>query len=305
MPEICDILISGQKNKLIIGFPNKPDCVIELDRTNNTSYKLIKQLNGSTFNLESGISPIPWFMVHSQLAEKQGLIVYAYGSYGTSVRKTQQRLFIPWINKGYAVASLCVRGGGDNGDDWWNQSRTAKHRFVGIKDLIDGVHYLQKKYNFTRKNTILYGRSAGGFLVTRGSHFLMNSVGAVYACKPYTDILRKATNRFDIDSILETEEFSFTTTDPAIFKEIFDYSPYENIPNIHTKNNKGPGLLLTGGLNDSQVEAYMPIKYAKKSRQSNWRAICRIQENEGHYTIPEHEKYEATDAAIIEMMLRQ
>jgi protease II len=50
------------------------------------------------------------------------------------------------------VVSLCVRGGGENGDKWWDASRTAKRRHVGVSDFVKGVEFIQSKFGFNNTN---------------------------------------------------------------------------------------------------------------------------------------------------------
>lgn len=300
-PQVCEIKLIETTDFITVGYPNAPDKVYKLDGKKLT---LIKSYKGPIFNIESGKSDrqVPWYAVSNEKKEisKKGLVVYGYGSYGLSLRKNQQRLWIPWINKGYTVAFLGIRGGRENGDNWWDMSRTSERRINGLEDFVNGTRYLQKKLSYTAKNTIIFGRSAGGFLVTAVSKYLLNDIAVIYGAKPYTDYLRTASDKKAPQTVQETDEFGLVDN-PLDFYEVSKISPQENI----VKNPKhNPAILLTGGIKDSEVSCYMPVKYIKALKEANWKNTYVRVDNEGHFTARENEHREATDAALIESLLQ-
>ena len=279
----------------VIGYPNKPDIVIDEKKT------LIYRGEGPHYNIESGEEPVPWFLVSPNKEKPKGLVIIGYGSYGMFVKKTQVRLWQPWLARGYLVATLCVRGGGEVGDDWWEAGRGPSNLHNRIDDFVAGTLYLQKRFGFDKSNTIIYGRSAGGFLVTAASYRLMDKIAAVYAAKPYTDLLRTTTNAKAGQTLQETDEFGYVEHDPIGFKYNFEISPYETAP-IQPQIN--PGVLVTAGTLDSEVPYFQPVRYAKRLNDIGWKnAFCRIAHDEGHFTQQTAESSEATDAAILESFL--
>ena len=294
---VCDIKFSITDDKIIFGYPNKPDIIKYIDSNN----KLIisKEINGHVYTTQHGKEPVPWFSIQSS-SKPKAVIICGYGSYGMSMKKTQQRIWLPWLKQNFMIVNLCVRGGGENGDAWWDASRTAKRRQVGIDDFINGVNYIQKRFGFTNKNTAIYGRSAGGFLVNAASFKLLDKITVVYAAKPYTDVLRTTSNLIEPQTEAETEEFGLSYNNPVDFAEIIKISPYENI--IETDIN--PVIILTGGTNDTEVGPYMPLKYARRLRDFGWKNVfCRIAKGEGHFTDKDKEIGEALDAALCEYFM--
>jgi len=293
-PIVSDITQLSQTIDLLFGYPNKPDNVVSI----KNGLKIINNIPGPMYKLESGSDPIPWFAVIPNKTPK-GIVICGYGSYGMCMRKSQQNIWIPWLQQGYMIASVCVHGGSENGQAWWDASRTPKRRWVGVKDFIDGTHYLQKKFGFTASNTMIYGRSAGGFLVTAVANNIPDDIGVVYAAKPYTDVLRTVTNIKMSQVIQEIDEFGYVANDPTAFLEVAKISPYENVPE---KPQKNPAVLLTGGINDPEVMLYMPLKFVKRLHDAGWKnAVIRIT-NEGHFTADNHS--EAHDAALCEYFLQ-
>lgn len=299
-PSTCDLKYISELDSILVGTPNAPDELYKLNKANDLI--LEKAYKGPKFDLASGNTDtgVPWFSVSDDKQSQKGLVVYGYGSYGMSLRKGQQRLWIPWLEMGYTVAFLAIRGGRDNGDIWWDQSRTSGRRINGLMDFVNGTRYLQQTLGFNKRNTIIFGRSAGGFLVTAVSKLLINDIAVIYAAKAYTDYLCTASNLKARQTVQEGDEFGLATN-PVDFLNILKISPQENI----VKNPKrNPAILLTGGLHDSEVPVYMPLKYIKALHDSNWKnAYMRIS-NEGHFTKLSLEFREAEDAALIESMIK-
>ena len=295
---VCEFQFTIAGSKCIVRYPNKPDTVWSLIFDDLT---LKKTMKGNTYLLRKGTSPLPWFSVQSTSTPK-AVVICGYGSYGSPLKKRQQRLWIPWLNQNYMIVNICVRGGGENGDEWWDASRTAMRRFVGVNDFVRGVNFIQSKFGFNNKNTIIYGRSAGGFLVNAASFLLLDKITIVYSAKPYTDLLRTTTNPNELQTIQEKEEFGLSHNNPLFFYLISKISPYENIRKV----KKNPVILLTGGLNDNQVGPYMPLKYAKRLREHDWKNVfCRMVTDEGHFTSRAGEMGEALDAALCDSFISE
>ena len=300
--QVCELKFSEYSEDIIMGVPNGPDRVINLNKFFVPI--LAKELTGPQFGLESGASPLPWFAVIPKEKPK-GIVICGYGSYGMSMRKHQQRIWIPWLLRGFIIANVCVRGGGENGDYWWDSSRTAQKRHYGIRDFVVGVNLLQSRYNMYEKNTIIYGRSAGGFLVTAAMYELMDKVAIVYAAKPYTDVLRTTTDPKARQAVQESEEFGLVKNSNNVtdFIALAKVSPYENVP---ANPIVSPVVILTGGTNDSEVPASMPLRFAKRLQQNGWKNVyCRIQAGEGHFTDRDKEYAEANDGALCESIIKQ
>uniref|UniRef100_A0A6C0DR63 Peptidase S9 prolyl oligopeptidase catalytic domain-containing protein n=1 Tax=viral metagenome TaxID=1070528 RepID=A0A6C0DR63_9ZZZZ len=291
---VGEISIIESIDGFLIGYPNKPDIVI------SESKDLLFRGEGPRYAIESGSEPVPWFLVHPG-RKPRGLVVVGYGSYGMHTKKSQVRLWQPWLVRGYAIATLCVRGGGEVGDDWWEGGRTPYNLRNRVTDFVEGTLALQKRFSFDKSNTIIYGRSAGGFLVTAAAYYLMEKIAAVYAAKPYTDLLRTTANGHAGQTLQESDEFGYVEHDPVGFKYNFEISPYENAP---LKPKVNPAVLLTTGTNDAEVPHFQPVRYAKRLNDLGWKnVLCRVAEDEGHFTKLKGESGEALDAAILDSFL--
>ena len=84
---------------------------------------------------------------------------------------------------------------------------------------------------------------------------------AMIAAVPFVDV---ATTMLDESLPLTTGEYEEwgNPNDPEYFDYMLSYSPYDNI-----SAQSYPHLLVTGGLNDSQVLFHEPTKYVAKLRR--------------------------------------
>ena len=72
-------------------------------------------------------------------------------------------LLLPLLDRGFLVADVYVRGGGELGHEWHEAGR-AINKIRGLEDLADGINALQKNEFGDPKKFVLGGRSAGGTL---------------------------------------------------------------------------------------------------------------------------------------------
>jgi protease II len=295
-PIVGDISFCKYSDDIIVGVPHAPDRILRLN--SHHIPVVMKEVAGPRYSIVCDESPLPWFAV-IPTQKPIGIVICGYGSYGMSMRRTQQRQWMPWLKQKYMIATVCVRGGRENGDAWWNASRGPQRRKYGLRDFIVGVKHIQARFGFDKTNTVIYGRSAGGFLVTAATEILLQNIAVVLAEKPYTDVLRTVTNGHVLQTIQETDEFGYITDSAADFQAIMEISPYENITTNPTRN---PAVILTAGVNDPAVPAAMPIRYATKAQALGWRnVVCRI-ESEGHFE--KDSSGQAQDAALCDYYVK-
>ena len=105
------------------------------------------------------------------------------------------------------------------------------------------------------------GGSAGGLLIGGVANSRPDLFHAMIAAVPFVDV---ATTMLDESLPLTTGEYEEwgNPNDPEYFDYMLSYSPYDNI-----SAQSYPHLLVTGGLNDSQVLFHEPTKYVAKLRR--------------------------------------
>jgi hypothetical protein len=74
--EVCDMKFSAAANKLIVGFPNKPDEVWLLNVNNEIVVE--NTIKGKTYEINNGKTPVPWFSIQSSDKPK-AVVICGYG----------------------------------------------------------------------------------------------------------------------------------------------------------------------------------------------------------------------------------
>ncbi|WP_029409000.1 prolyl oligopeptidase family serine peptidase, partial [Treponema pedis] len=107
----------------------------------------------------------------------------------------------------------------------------------------------------------IMGGSAGGLLMGAVTNMRPDLFHTVVAQVPFVDVV---TTMLDDTLPLTTGEYEEwgNPNEEEYYKYMLSYSPYDN---IEAKNY--PNILVTGGINDSQVLFHEPAKYTAKLRE--------------------------------------
>lgn len=152
-------------------------------------------------------------------------ILYVYGGFGVNNEPFFEADRLIWLEHFHGmVAFTHIRGGGELGNGWYEQSRML-NRSVGISDLIAGAEFLQSKGWTDRKHMSLEGGSNGGFMTAATVNKRPDLFGCVFSKVPVTDMLRF--HHFTIGNSW-VSEYGFSE-DPAQIDTILTYSPLHNI----------------------------------------------------------------------------
>ena len=243
--------------------------------------------------------PLPAFVVHPITTIIKGLLITTYGAYGipTHVGALISR-WRPLLLEGWLIASVMVPGSGDH-DVTWKESGQRQNRLDSIDMFRDSILSLQEEYGIEPFRTALYGRSAGGLLVTSVTIKNPNLVGAIYVESPYVDVLRTITNPSLPLTTLETSEFG-SLENPLNILITARWSPMEHIP-----ENGIPGLFVVArtDLNDLEVYPYEVLKFIHRVRGQGkgYEKLVFIHDGLGHFTTTT--KSRAEDLALLNKWL--
>lgn len=211
----------------------------------------------------------------------QGLIVIGYGAYGLPTHLTTER-WLPLLRRGYTLCYALVRGGGDH-DDAWAEAARRDHKVKSVEDFEAVIQSAQTKTGVKPENTVIYGRSAGGYLV--GATLSRNATGnlfsSLYTEVPYLDVLSTASNRRLPLTQLEYEEFGDPLHKAKDAAALLRLSPVNTIP-----ESGAPAIfvLCRIGLNDKEVFAYESVKWITRLRENEGKPkLLAINEGEGHF----------------------
>jgi len=260
---------------------------------------LISNPNPHPFPCSYYEHPLPAFVVHPDpniFQNPKGLMITTYGAYGrpTHVGTLIQK-WKPLLERGWVLSSVMIPGSGDD-DMKWLKSGQRKNRLNAIEEFHDSIQALQEELGFSKNTTALYGRSAGGLIVSSVAIRYPDLVGALYVESPYVDILRTITNPELPLTTLETSEFG-SLEDPVNILTTAEWSPMEHIPEEGI-----PELFVIArtDLNDLEVFPYEVVKFIHRIRGSGKKAekLLFIHEGLGHFTTSEKSRGE--DFAILD-----
>jgi oligopeptidase B len=205
---------------------------------------------------------VPVSIVYRKGLVKDGkapCLLYGYGSYGASMDAGFNSELISLLDRGFVFAIAHIRGGQEMGRAWYEDGKLLKKKNT-FTDFIDCAEYLVAQ-KFTNPGLLFAnGGSAGGLLMGAIYNMRPDLFKGVVAGVPFVDVV---TTMLDKTIPLTTGEFD-EWGNPEI-KEYYDYmlsySPYDRV-----EAKKYPALLVTTGLQDSQVQYFEPGKWVAKLR---------------------------------------
>jgi len=205
---------------------------------------------------------VPVSLVYRKGFKKDGtapLYQYAYGSYGASNDPEFDRTIVSLLDRGFVYAIAHVRGGQELGRAWYDDGRLLKKKNT-FTDFIDVTDFLVREKYAAPDKVFASGASAGGLLMAAVANMAPEKYRAIAANVPFVDAV---TDMLDESIPLVSNEFDEWGNPKQ--KEYYDYmlsySPYDNV-----RAQKYPAMLVTTGLNDSQVQYFEPAKWVAKLR---------------------------------------
>ncbi len=205
---------------------------------------------------------VPVSLVYRKGFEPDGtspLLLYAYGSYGASMDASFRSSRLSLLDRGFVFAIAHIRGGQEMGRQWYDDGKLLKKKNT-FTDFIDCGRYLVDKKYTSRDRLFAAGGSAGGLLMGAIVNMEPDLWRGVEAAVPFVDVV---TTMLDDSIPLTTGEYD-EWGNPNV-KEYYDYmlsySPYDQV-----SAQAYPAMLVTAGLNDSQVQYFEPAKWVAKLR---------------------------------------
>lgn len=205
---------------------------------------------------------IPISIVYKKGFKKDGnspVLLYAYGSYGSSMDASFSSTRLSLLNRGFAFAIAHIRGGQEMGRQWYEDGKMMKKKNT-FTDFIDAGEYLVKEKYTSPKHLYAQGGSAGGLLMGAVANMSPNLWNGMISQVPFVDVINTMLDESIPLTTNEYDEWGNPNNKEAYFY-MKSYSPYEN---IEKKNY--PNLLVTTGLHDSQVQYFEPAKWVSKLR---------------------------------------
>ncbi|MDA7704179.1 S9 family peptidase [Candidatus Pelagibacter sp.] len=207
------------------------------------------------------------------------LLLYGYGSYGSSMNPSFSTTRLSLINRDIIWVTAHIRGGMERGMKWWKEGKLLNKKNT-FEDYIASAKYLiDNKY--TSKNKIIgMGGSAGGLLmgavVNQAPKLFLGIIMAV----PFVDSLTTNLDHSLPLTVGEFDEFGNAKDKKDHFDYIYSYAPYNNI-----KKMDYPHILITTSLSDNRVLFDEPAKFTAKLREyktDNNLLLLKTEMNAGH-----------------------
>lgn len=188
------------------------------------------------------------------------LLVYGYGSYGSSMDADFSASRLSLLDRGFVFALAHIRGGGELGQKWYDDGRLL-NKLNTFHDFIDVTQALLQQGYGDRQQVYAMGGSAGGLLMGVVINLEPTLYRGVVAQVPFVDVV---TTMLDESIPLTTGEYDEwgNPAEPKYYHYIRQYSPYDNV-----SAQDYPHLLVTTGLHDSQVQYWEPAKWVAKLRE--------------------------------------
>jgi len=190
---------------------------------------------------------------------KNPLLLYAYGSYGSSTSATFNSSRFSLIDRGVTYAIAHIRGGGEMGKEWHEQGRMMfkKNTFT---DFIDVAEALVKDGYTSKDKLAIQGGSAGGLLMGAVTNMRPDLFKVVLAYVPFVDVMN---TMLDATLPLTTQEYIEwgNPNEKDAYFYMKSYDPYSNVG-----KKAYPTMLVRTSLNDSQVGYWEGTKWVAKLR---------------------------------------
>ncbi len=207
---------------------------------------------------------IPIALVYRKDIDPHGrnpLMLYAYGSYGSSIPDSFSSNRLSLADRGVVYAIAHIRGGGEMGKEWHEQGRmmTKKNTFTDF--IAAAEHLIAEKYT-SKEKLVISGGSAGGLLMGAVTNMRPDLFKAVVAYVPFVDVIN---TMLDPTLPLTTQEYIEwgNPNEKPAYVYMKSYDPYSNVA-----KKKYPAMLVRTSLNDSQVGYWEGTKWVAKLRAS-------------------------------------
>ena len=254
-----------------------PSSVIDFDMVTKTkTIQKEQEVLGGKFKKENYTSErlwataadgtqIPISLIRRVDTEKSSdtpLLLYAYGSYGSTIDPYFSTVRMSLLDRGFIFAIAHIRGGQYLGRQWYEDGKLFKKKNT-FSDFVDCSKFLIENNYTSAKHHYAMGGSAGGLLMGAVINLAPELYNGVVAQVPFVDVV---TTMLDDSIPLTTGEYDEwgNPNEKEYYDYMKSYSPYDNV-----FNKSYPNMLVTTGLHDSQVQYWEPAKWVARLRAQN------------------------------------
>ncbi len=199
------------------------------------------------------------YRIGMELNGNNPTLIYGYGSYGITMDPSFRSSRLSLIDRGFIYVIAHVRGGQIYGRPWYEDGKLLK-KMNTFTDFNDCATFLIDEKYTSPDHLYAMGGSAGGLLMGAVINLQPELYKGVIAAVPFVDVV---TTMLDDDIPLTTGEYDEwgNPNQEEYYRYMLSYSPYDQV-----EAKAYPNMLVTTGLNDSQVQYWEPAKWVAKLR---------------------------------------
>jgi prolyl oligopeptidase len=203
------------------------------------------------------------------------LLLYGYGSYGSSQQPYFKATRLVWIEQGGVYAIASIRGGGEYGDAW-HRAANLERKKVSMDDFAACARYLVAAGYTAADRLAIEGGSAGGLLVYGAMAHYPERMAAVVARVGISDALR---TELSPNGEFNITEFG-TVKNQHQFPGMYDASPFHQVRD----GVQYPAVFSLTGINDPRVEPWQSFKMTARLQAtgSTRPVLLRVSLDTGH-----------------------
>lgn len=172
-------------------------------------------------------------------------VLYGYGGFGIPMQPGFSAAILAWVKAGGVWAVACLRGGGDEGEQWHRDGMLDKKQNV-FDDFHAAAEYLSAEGWTTPANLGIYGGSNGGLLVGAALTQRPELFNAVVCVAPLLDMIRYTTSELGPTWTVEYGD----PEDAEQFGWLYSYSPYHRV----TEGTDYPATMFAVFDNDTRTD---------------------------------------------------
>lgn len=205
---------------------------------------------------------VPISLVYRKPLARDGqrpMLLYAYGSYGSSTDPTFSVANLSLLDRGVVYAIAHIRGGQEMGRSWYDQGKMMNKRNT-FTDFIAAAEHLVRERFTSSERLAIRGGSAGGLLMGAVVNMRPDLFKVVVADVPFVDVINTMADASIPLTAGEWEQWG-NPANEAEYRYMLSYSPYDNV-----ERKAYPTMLVTTGLNDPRVAYWEPAKWVARLR---------------------------------------
>ncbi|MFD6555334.1 prolyl oligopeptidase family serine peptidase, partial [Streptomyces sp. NPDC058398] len=151
-------------------------------------------------------------------------VLTGYGGFGASMTPGFTPQAVPWVRAGGVYAVACVRGGGEEGEEWHRAGRR-EYKHNTFDDFDAAADQLLHDGWAAPGRLGVLGSSNGGLLAAAALTRRPETYAAVVCAAPLLDMVR-----YELSGMGASwrDEYG-SATDPAQFARLLSYSPYHQV----------------------------------------------------------------------------